>query len=128
MKVNINVLVIALFGLSYFVLSSCRQQPRLLEEGNWRGIFHTHGTSIPFNFIVEDDTAGTVKVFLTNAEEKTVLDGVRYDRDSVIIDIEVYDAILIGKLSEDGLSGYFRKNMVWTRQKCLPPAVQNIIL
>lgn len=110
MKVKINAVVIVLVVSTGFVLSSCREQLLFLEEGIWRGVFHARGKEIPFNFSVEDDNAGSVKVFLTNAEEKTALDRVWYERDSVVIDIEVYDAILIGKLSEEGLSGYFRKN------------------
>lgn len=106
---------LTLFTLIGSVLFSCKEQPLSLQEGKWRGVFHTQGTKIPFNFSVEDDTAGTVKVFLTNADEKTALDTVRYERDSVIIDIEVYDAILIGKLTQEGLAGYFRKNQS-TRQ------------
>jgi peroxiredoxin len=102
--------IIILLAIVAIGISSCKEQPLVLAEGKWRGIFQTPHGEIPFNFTVEDDTAGTVKVFLTNAEEKSQLDSVWYDRDSVIISNEVYDAILIGKLSPEGLTGYFRKN------------------
>ncbi|HTJ50604.1 MAG TPA: TlpA disulfide reductase family protein [Cyclobacteriaceae bacterium] len=109
MKVKICGVIIS-FVLTGLLLSSCKEPRLILEEGKWRGAFQAQGFEIPFNFSVEDDTIGTIKVFLTNAEEKTVLDSVRYERDSVIIPIELYDAILIGKLKPEGLSGYFRKN------------------
>lgn len=109
MKVKIYGIIIA-FVTTGLLLSSCKEQRLTLEEGKWRGVFQTQGHEIPFNFSVEDDTIGTIKVFLTNAEERTVLDSVRYERDSVIIPIELYDAILIGKVKPEGLSGYFRKN------------------
>src|SRR6187549_3285086 len=109
MKTKLNLIVLFLFTAA-FILSSCKEQPLYLEEGKWKGIFYTQGSEIPFNFSVEDDTIGTINVFLTNAEEKTILDSVRYERDSVIIPIEVYDAILVAKINSEGLSGYFRKN------------------
>ena len=109
MKTKLNLIVLFLFTAA-FILSSCKEQPLHLEEGKWKGVFHTQGSEIPFNFSVEDDTLGTINVFLTNAEEKTILDSVRYERDSVIIPIEVYDAILVAKINSEGLSGYFRKN------------------
>ena len=110
MKLKLYPFILSVFVLTGFGLTSCNKERKLaLEEGKWRGIFHIKGAEIPFNFSVEADTVGVVKVYLTNAEERAVLDGIRYERDSVIIDIEVYDAFLIGKLSKEGLSGYFRK-------------------
>lgn len=100
----------------FYIISSallmirCAEPSSSLQEGKWRGVFHAQGTEIPFNFIVEDDPAGLIKVSLTNGEERALLDSVRYERDSVILPIEVYDALLIGKLKEDTLIGYFRKN------------------
>lgn len=92
------------------VFLSCKEEPGYLQIGTWRGTFNTQNIEIPFNFKVEDDTAGLVKVLLTNGEEKFQLDSIRYERDSVIVPIDVYDALLIGKLNGDSLTGYFRKN------------------
>ncbi|SHI03121.1 Peroxiredoxin [Chryseolinea serpens] len=94
------------------LLLSCKDKPQLLEEGRYRGVFTTQNKPIPFNFSVEDDTAGTIKVFLVNGKEKTALDSVQYQRDSVLISIEVYDAILVARIKDDTLKGYFRKNQV----------------
>lgn len=101
-------IVYILFFATVFL--SCKEEPGYLQIGTWRGTFDTQNIEIPFNFKVEDDTAGLVKVLLTNGEEKFQLDSVRYERDSVIVPIEVYDALLIGKLTGDSLTGYFRKN------------------
>lgn len=89
-----------------------------LQLGKWRGEFALPGGRSPFNFIVEDDTAGTVRVNLTNGEERFRLDSVRYEKDSVIIPVEVYDALLIAKVSGDSLHGYFRKNQL--KRKGIP--------
>ena len=110
MKLKIYSLILSVVVLTSFGLTSCKERKLILDEGKWRGVFHVKGAEIPFNFSVEGDTVGAVRVYLTNAEERAALDGIRYERDSVIIDIEVYDAFLIAKLSDEGLSGYFRKN------------------
>lgn len=109
MKMMKTVKILYLLSFSV-LLFSCKEEPGYLQVGNWRGAFNTQNVEIPFNFIVEDDTAGLVKVALINGEEKFLLDSVRYERDSVIIPVDVYDALLIGKLKGDSLAGYFRKN------------------
>src|SRR5277367_4583374 len=99
------------------LISSCKPKPSPvdLQIGKWRGVFKLQGTTSPFNFSVEDDTSGTLKVFLTNADERFQLDSIRYERDSVIIPVDMYDALLIGKISKDSLHGFFRKNQSASR-------------
>ena len=58
------------------VFLSCKEEPGYLQIGTWRGTFNTQNIEIPFNFKVEDDTAGLVKVLLTNGEEKFQLDSI----------------------------------------------------
>jgi len=105
---KLNALPVIVLSIFFFV--SCENKSSYLREGVWRGVFSFQGTESPFNFSVEDDTTGTIKVFLLNGAERFALDSVRYERDSVIIPIDVYDAILIAKINDDSLRGYFRKN------------------
>lgn len=91
-------------------IHACAPQVEPLHEGIWRGVLSVQGKEVPFNFSVEDDTAGTVKVFLLNGEERFALDSVTYQRDSVVVSIDVYDAQLVAKVHGDSLTGYFRKN------------------
>lgn len=108
---KLNTIFISTYVLLVSVLvSTCGTKPLALTKGNYRGEFKSPGGPIPFNFTVEDDTTGVVKVFLVNAEEKTALDSVYYDRDSVVITNDIYDAILVARIDGDTLSGYFRKN------------------
>jgi peroxiredoxin len=103
------------FFSALLLLSSCKPaiQKSELAIGKWRGEFlQNNNKVVPFNFSVEDDTAGTVKVFLLNAEERFALDSVQYVNDSVVINIDVYDATLRAKINKDSLSGYFKKNQV----------------
>ncbi|MFN7259033.1 MAG: TlpA disulfide reductase family protein [Cyclobacteriaceae bacterium] len=83
-----------------------------LQEGKWRGEFAFERHRVPFNFVVEDDTAALVRVSLLNADEKASLDSVYYKGDSVVIPINVFDALLIGKVKGDSLKGYLRKNQI----------------
>ena len=86
-----------------------------LVSGRWRGEFRVSGEKIPFNFLVEDVTSSRKKVFLVNGDERAPLDSVHYKGDSVIIPIDIYDALLIGKISGDSLKGYLRKNQAATQ-------------
>ncbi len=73
-----------------------------LVSGKWRGEFVVNDTRIPFTFTVQD-SAGHAKVYLTNGAEKAALDSVYYKGDSVVIGIQLYDAILVSKISGDSL-------------------------
>ncbi len=108
------LLTVLIFALT---VTGCMPKKRASELfiGKWRGVFNVQGWQTPFNFTVEDDTIGFVKVFLTNGEERFPLDSVRYERDSVIIPIDVYNAVLIAKVEDDSLSGFFRKNLASSR-------------
>lgn len=103
-SLSIGIIVLAL-GVS------C--SPGVREDlylGAWRGEFLIDSKKIPFNFIVADESASLWRVYLVNGEERVPLDSVYYRSDSVVVDIDIYDAILIGKPEGDLLRGYFRKN------------------
>lgn len=85
-----------------------------LTEGKWRGEFEVKGRRIPFNFAV-DGPHTNLQVTLLNAAERAKLDSVSYRGDSVVIAIDLYDAILIGRVTGDSLHGFFRKNQVPSR-------------
>ncbi|MCA4895383.1 MAG: TlpA family protein disulfide reductase [Cytophagales bacterium] len=101
-----------LLGITAVALAASCSSPENheLQEGKWRGEFALETHRVPFNFVVEDDTAALVRVSLLNADEKASLDSVYYKGDSVVIPINVYDAVLIGKAKGDSLKGYLRKN------------------
>jgi peroxiredoxin len=103
-------LVIA--GVATLAAACSSPESHELQLGNWRGEFAIEDKRIPFNFVVEDDTSSLVKVYLTNADDKAPLDSVYYKGDSVIVSIQVYDALLVGKITGDSLKGYFRKNQI----------------
>jgi len=94
------------------LVAGCSATPETheLSSGAWRGEFAVNNdTRIPFTFVVRD-SAGHANVFLTNGAEKAPLDSVYYKGDSVVIAINLFDAVLTGKITGDSLHGYFRKN------------------
>jgi hypothetical protein len=53
------------------IIGGCKpKETSDLSIGKWRGVFNAQGWLAPFNFTVQDDAAGVVKVFLTNGEER----------------------------------------------------------
>ncbi|HZY79899.1 MAG TPA: TlpA disulfide reductase family protein [Cyclobacteriaceae bacterium] len=106
-----NILTKLFFVVIIIVLTtSCSKNNNELFVGPWRGEFWFEGRTVPFNFEVASNGKGIPKVFLINGSERAELDSVYYRADSVVIDIDVYDALLIGKVEEGEVKGYFRKN------------------
>lgn len=98
--------------LTAVVISSCAAtHHQQLSPGIWRGEFVVGDKKIPFNFSVEQKGA-SLTVSLLNAEEHAKLDSVYYRADSVVIPIDIYDALLVAKVEGDSIKGYFRKNQV----------------
>lgn len=93
-------------GTAIVLLASCATpENQELQQGKWRGEFAFETHRVPFNFVVEDDTTALVRVSLLNADEKASLDSVYYKGDSVVIPINVFDAVLIGKVKGDSQNG-----------------------
>lgn len=107
MKTSSRILLA--LGLALLIAGCAATHKEELVSGAWRGEFTANDKKIPFNFVVETDAA-RIKVYLTNGAEKAALDSVYYKGDSVVIPVNIYDAVLIGKINGDSLHGFFRKN------------------
>src|SRR6188474_1591404 len=101
------------FWMSYLValamlVASCKAQEESfsLRTGAWRGEFTLGDRQVPFNFTVTEN-AVRPQVILVNGGERALLDSVYYRGDSLVIPIELYDAILVGRVQGDSLRGYF---------------------
>jgi len=106
---NATRLTNLLFVATILVAASCSSETKPeLAKGSWRGEFLVDSKAVPFNFIVEGEPAS--KVFLINGAERAPLDSIYYKADSVVINIDIFDALLIGKIEGDSLRGFFRKN------------------
>ena len=98
------------------LVASCKAQEDAfsLRTGAWRGEFTLGDRQVPFNFTVTEN-AVRPQVVLVNGGERALLDSVYYRGDSLVIPIELYDAILIGRVQGDSLHGYFRKSQAARR-------------
>jgi peroxiredoxin len=95
---------------------SCKvhEESKTLKSGAWRGEFALGDKLVPFNFTVSEN-ATRPHVFLLNGTERALLDSMYYRGDSLVIPIDLYDAVLVGRLKGDSLQGFFRKNQASRR-------------
>lgn len=88
----------------------CAQTPELPKTGLWRAVLKIQGQELPFNLDVVKDSANSVDVYIINAGERILLDEVSLERDSVRINLHVFDAQIRVKNLGDSLSGYWELN------------------
>ncbi|MEI9920182.1 MAG: TlpA disulfide reductase family protein [Bacteroidota bacterium] len=98
------------FVIIVVLATSCSKANEELYLGTWRGEFFLDNKSVPFNFEVTKDEKSKPHVFLLNGDERAELDSIYYRSDSVIINIDIYDALLVGKIDNGVVKGFFRKN------------------
>jgi peroxiredoxin len=96
--------------------ASCKVQEEsaTLRSGAWRGELALGSNRVPFNFTVSENAARP-HVFLLNGGERALLDSIYYRGDSLVIPIDLYDAVLVGRVQGDSLWGFFRKNQASRR-------------
>lgn len=95
---------IKIISIVLFVQFAAQAQ---VKEGKWRGVFQLKdGIESPFNFEITKDA-----LFLTNADERFELKNYILRNDSLIVPIDIYDAVLAAKIENSGkLSGRFLRN------------------
>ena len=92
------------------LVGSCSKNNEELYLGAWRGEFFLEDKIVPFNFEVAKSDKARPRVFLINGNERAQLDSIYYRADSVVINIDIYDALLVGRVENDVVKGFFRKN------------------
>lgn len=81
-----------------------------LRTGWWRGEIALQGQALPFNFEVTRSAEGHYEAYLRNASERLKLDEIKFEDDSVIFRMHIFDTELKAKLDGDSLTGYYIKN------------------
>lgn len=104
-----KLLVFVLLLMTATLFSACQSGGVKLKEGQWRGEFVLPEYKIPFVFVVTDGSKEHFDAFLLNGVEKFPLKNITYRNDSVIIPVDLYEAVLTGKLTGNTLTGKFRK-------------------
>lgn len=88
---------------------ACKPSSPQLSEGVWRGEFLLPGNRIPFVFEVTGTTPDNLEVQLVNGKERVRLKEISCRNDSVFIAVDLFDAVLAGKLTGKAINGKFRK-------------------
>ncbi len=98
-----------LFILTAIFIAACQSGRVELKEGRWRGVFILSNQEIPFVFEVTKSKPDSTIVFLINGTERFPLKNITYRNDSVAIPVDLYDAVLTGKVEKSSFSGKFKK-------------------
>jgi thiol-disulfide isomerase/thioredoxin len=93
---------------------SCSQQDKESEKsintGTWRGVITLPQRELPFNFELQKDKEGNYSLFLLNASERLAIDSISIRGDSIYIPMHIFDAQIVGKVSESSIEGFWIKN------------------
>jgi thiol-disulfide isomerase/thioredoxin len=98
-------------SITVALFASCTPKEKIsIKSGVWRGVIDIQGHQLPFNFIVEQDSINTTRLFIKNAQESLKIDEVKYVNDSAFATLHIFDSQLSFKIEGDSLKGYFIKN------------------
>src|SRR5215510_15206733 len=96
MKKNLLFLFILLTSLTKLTAQS------KIREGWYRAeLFRPDSITVPFNFQAKL-VGGKMTLFARNATERIKIDGVSYKKDSVFIQMPVFESAFKAKVSKDG--------------------------
>jgi len=99
----------------FLLLISC--QPKQSDKhkegsikGDWRGIIHTQGQELPFNFNIKFREGGQLAVTLINGEEEILIDEAYISGDSIFMPMHIFDSDLVAIFNDTEMNGFWRKN------------------
>ncbi len=99
--------LLTLFALSA-LFYGC-SAPSDLRTGWWRGEITLQGQKLPFNFeVIQKGEKYTAA--LKNLGERLAIDEIRFEGDSVIFRMHIFDAELKAKIDGDSMKGFYIKN------------------
>src|SRR5947208_2310037 len=84
------------------LLSFAAKAQEKLQNGWWRmQLIRTDGVAIPCNFEVQNKSGKTI-LFFRNGEERIRVDQVKMRKDSVFIEMPVFESRFSGQISKNG--------------------------
>jgi peroxiredoxin len=83
--------------------------PETLRAGVWRGEILMQGQRTPFNFEV-GQRKGQPLLYLLNADERLLLDEIRPQNDSLVVQMHIFEAALVFKPAAGQLTGFWVKS------------------
>ncbi len=93
------------------ILISCTKPGQIaLKEGPWRAELAVSDSEVlPFNFQVVKTPTGNYQMIVNNALEKIKVDEIKLSKDSIIIQMPVFEGYIAGILKEEKIQGQFIK-------------------
>ena len=90
---------------------SCKpSEPKSLEVGEWLGLMQlTSSEQLPFNFELKKDGAGQYEMIIRNADEEVIVDEFTFSKDSVHIQMPVFEGYISAVFTNTTLEGAFIK-------------------
>lgn len=91
------------------LLLGCGKQQKIrLALGEWKGEMSLLEDQIlPFNFQLNEDENGSLRMIARNATEEVVFDEIEINNDSIMIPMDVFDGFIAAKYSENVIEGLF---------------------
>jgi thiol-disulfide isomerase/thioredoxin len=91
--------------------SSRRPKPVTdIPTGIWRATLTIQNQEVPFGWEVQKDSSGGYDIYILNAQERLLLDDVKFSGDSIIVPLHIFDASIQAKIEDHELNGYFIKH------------------
>ena len=90
-----------------FLLFSCKSETKIsaLEAGNYSATLKVNDSlDLPFNFEVISEN----KLQIFNADEVIEVNTIKYNNDSVYINIPVFESFIVAKIEKDKLNGSYK--------------------
>jgi len=88
--------IFSLFCISILLACNTNEPQNPISKspltGNWRLAMNLNGDTLPFNFTL-DTTNGAYQIVIMNAEERIDVDNIRFENDSLFIELPVFESI-----------------------------------
>jgi thiol-disulfide isomerase/thioredoxin len=98
------------FGFCAVLLFSCNENPPKNLSGMWRATIKTDGGELPFHLEIKKKAdSATYEAYAINGNERLKLDDLIITGDSVTIPIEIFDAKISAKISQNSLEGIWER-------------------
>lgn len=81
---------------------------QFLDEGQWRGVIHYEQIDVPFSFKISNNSAQQI-LTLVNGDEHNIQGELRFENDSIIIPLGVFDAELRAAFKSNSMHGFWKK-------------------
>ncbi len=92
------------------ILLSTNLMAQTIDNGNWKGTIHYQSVEVPFTFSFENTSDSSAIVIIRNGEEEIKIDNVIIEKDTVLIPMYAFDAVIKANYKDGKMHGVWHKN------------------